>query len=64
MWADSSRDLYMSSHLTMPQPKWSKHDQGLGDELTAVHLSTVLVHDKCAIPQRSLVPKESTSRSE
>ena len=41
----------------MPVPMRTRHDQGIGDELTAVHLSTILVHDICAMPQRSLVPK-------
>ena len=41
----------------MPVPVRPRHDQGSGDELSAVHLSTILVHDTCAMPQRSLVPK-------
>ena len=43
----------------MPVPMRPGHGQGIGDELTAVHLSTFLVHDICAMPQRSLIPKLS-----
>ena len=41
----------------MPEPMRPRRDQGIGDESTAAHLSTILVHDICAMPQRSLDPK-------
>ena len=39
--ADSLRDLYAKSPH-MPVPMRPRHGQGIGDELTAVHLSTFL----------------------
>ena len=44
----------------------ARHDQGSGDELSAAHSSTVLVHDICAMSEISSPkspPSEVSSRA-
>ena len=53
--ADSPKGLVYDKSPHMTEPKRPKHDdQGIGDELSAVHLSTFLVLDSYAPCLRDL----------